>query len=533
MILGGVLTLFGGVILCNNSYASAEFSIDVSAAALQLTVPENVNIVLQPTSSAAVFDSRNLTFNVATNNPTGYVVTMSVPQTAMPHSSLASTTLPTLEFPTTEANFPANKWGYKTTGDYNPVALTNNDPAWNGEGATNGTDHIITLAAKVDGAQPAGVYTNTLTFNAVANPNLPKDTIVFNANDVNATGTMTNQTVYQGSSITLSQNTFVLEGYTFEGWNTAADGSGTTYVDGASYTPDPNAATTKTVNLYAQWEQIPAVGSVKRAFLDEGKSKVTINGSKYYKIQDMTTAICDLIDEDEDGQLVDERDGTIYNIGKSIDGRCWMLDNLALDIANATVQANLSSTNTNASGESIGHLINGGGTTSDQYAIHGVAYWGRYDYYSDPLIYADLKNSVNTSDPFEVARTWKFGIYYNYCAASAGSYCWGNGESAQSQNKGDATEDICPAGWRMATSSEWQNLGTVSSSQTRIILHMPATGYYQNRIIDPQFGFSWESTASPSASNMNNYAFHYSSTSGNHVNSSIRRMGLSVRCIAK
>lgn len=194
LISCGALAL--GTAIYNNIYAeSAEFSIDVSAAALQLTVPENVNIVLQPTSSAAVFDSRNLTFNVATNNPTGYTVTMSVPQTAMPHSSLASTTLPTLESSTTEANFPANKWGYKTTGNYTPVALTNTDPAWNGEGTTNGTDHIITLAAKVDGVQPAGIYTNTLTFNVVANPNLPKDTIVFNANDVNATGTMANQTV--------------------------------------------------------------------------------------------------------------------------------------------------------------------------------------------------------------------------------------------------------------------------------------------------------------------------------------------------
>ena len=34
---------------------SADFSIEVGAATLQLTVPQNIDIELQPTSSAAVF----------------------------------------------------------------------------------------------------------------------------------------------------------------------------------------------------------------------------------------------------------------------------------------------------------------------------------------------------------------------------------------------------------------------------------------------------------------------------------------------
>jgi hypothetical protein len=42
-------------------------------------------------------------------------------------------------------------------------------------------------------------------------------------------------------ALTLQTNTGSLAktGYTFSGWNTAADGSGTSYAEGASYTATP------------------------------------------------------------------------------------------------------------------------------------------------------------------------------------------------------------------------------------------------------------------------------------------------------
>lgn len=55
LILGGLLALLWSF----SAFAEgADFSIDVGAASLQLTVPQNIDIELQPTSSAAVFDSR-------------------------------------------------------------------------------------------------------------------------------------------------------------------------------------------------------------------------------------------------------------------------------------------------------------------------------------------------------------------------------------------------------------------------------------------------------------------------------------------
>lgn len=66
--------------------------------------------------------------------------------------------------------------------------------------------------------------------------------------DVNGgTGTMEAQTVISGEAVTLTANAFTREGYKFTGWNTAADGSGTSYEDSASVTLDADTT------LYAQW----------------------------------------------------------------------------------------------------------------------------------------------------------------------------------------------------------------------------------------------------------------------------------------
>ena len=61
-------------------------------------------------------------------------------------------------------------------------------------------------------------------------------------------GTTVTQTVPYGESATLNTNSFTRTGYTFTGWNTKADGSGTAYGDGASISLSSN------MTLYAQWQ---------------------------------------------------------------------------------------------------------------------------------------------------------------------------------------------------------------------------------------------------------------------------------------
>lgn len=80
-------------------------------------------------------------------------------------------------------------------------------------------------------------------------------TVKFNANG--GTGSMSNQSYAYGVSQALTANAFTRTGYTFEGWNTKADGTGTSYTDNQSVS---NLSSTDgaTVTLYAQWEKLPA-----------------------------------------------------------------------------------------------------------------------------------------------------------------------------------------------------------------------------------------------------------------------------------
>ena len=69
--------------------------------------------------------------------------------------------------------------------------------------------------------------------------------VTYNANG--GSGSTAAQTKTYGVALTLRQNAFTRAGHTFSKWNTKADGSGTSYAAGGSYTA--NAA----VTLYAIW----------------------------------------------------------------------------------------------------------------------------------------------------------------------------------------------------------------------------------------------------------------------------------------
>ena len=76
--------------------------------------------------------------------------------------------------------------------------------------------------------------------------------ITFNANG--GSGTMADQKVDYNESKQLSGNVFVRNGYTFTGWNTQSNGSGTTYKDKATV---KNLSETNgdIITLYAKWQK--------------------------------------------------------------------------------------------------------------------------------------------------------------------------------------------------------------------------------------------------------------------------------------
>ena len=363
--------------------ASSTFSIDVSNAVLQLSVPSDASITLNPTSSAGDFGSTNLNIKVSTNNATGYRLSMSVPTTDLTHSTNTGSNAPvisTLTSSAPESTFPTNAWGYKVVGDnYNPILLNNTPSSWEADGPTNETTHIMTLAAKVDGAKAAGAYINTLTFQVVANPNSPKDTIIFNGNGADG-GTMGNQQVFQGEPTKLNVNTYTKSGYAFNGWNTRADGLGTGYGDKDYYTaPATNTATA--VTLYAQWLEdskrvctancdsgnptyeagITIQRAYELAYTEHhlGMYEETEKGNGIYErvnswppdnepyknydvrfaMQDIdltynSVKVCDLVTVIGDQyQALDVRDNKLYYISKLADGKCWMTQNLDFNLS--------------------------------------------------------------------------------------------------------------------------------------------------------------------------------------------------------
>lgn len=87
----------------------------------------------------------------------------------------------------------------------------------------------------------------TVTASArVTIPALAPATITFNANG--GSGSVSAISTYVGVANTIPSNSLTRTGYTFNGWNTASDGSGTAYATGSTITPTGN------VTLYAQWK---------------------------------------------------------------------------------------------------------------------------------------------------------------------------------------------------------------------------------------------------------------------------------------
>ena len=127
------------------------------------------------------------------------------------------------------------------------------------------TAHEIPItAAKLHNAD--GTYTETATantgdvinyVNGVWCGEAPTElTVTFEANgsaEYPVKGTMTPQTVNAKTDTALNANSFTREGYNFLNWNTAADGTGDSYADGATVN------LTENTTLYAQWTQDPVI----------------------------------------------------------------------------------------------------------------------------------------------------------------------------------------------------------------------------------------------------------------------------------
>ena len=107
-------------------------------------------------------------------------------------------------------------------------------------GLTNGDTYFFKVAAvNKFGTGPSSLSSNKVT------PHISRAKVTFLPNG--GAGSMANEAQNYSVATDLRPNDFTLTGYTFTGWNTAANGSGVAYADNAPYAFTANAT------LYAQW----------------------------------------------------------------------------------------------------------------------------------------------------------------------------------------------------------------------------------------------------------------------------------------
>ena len=235
----------------------------------------------------------------------------------------------------------------------------------------------------------------------------------------------------------------------------------------------------------------------------------------------------------------DSRDEEPYCVSKLKDGNLWMLDNLRLDLTNSTPMAALTTSNTNATETSLTSLRSGNRAEGNQYADGAfVAAWDSEhiaNYYNRASVNAASKNTAVESYGL---GSGKAGVYYNYCAASAGSYCY-NSKAAPTDT--NATQDICPAGWRMPTGNTSGEYGALLTAYTnnetatdtgslQYALSTPLSGSFVNGSADYQSsrGYFWSSTRNDGSNMYLPWITKYRVSPQINI---YRGYGISVRCL--
>ena len=155
--------------------------------------------------------------------------------------------------------------------------------------------------------------------------------------------------------------------------------------------------------------------------------------------------------------LKDERDGNFYTVKKLADGNVWMTQNLALGKNEAMTL-----------------------TPTDS------------DVASNFEIPASNEaNFTTTIDTKAVYIDNTYGGYYNYYTATVG-------EGGTAKTSGDVEHSICPKGWRLPTSTEFQTLynNYNSSALMQGVPNFTLSGFVSNGLVDAQGsdGQFWSST---------------------------------------
>ena len=338
---------------------------------------------------------------------------------------------------------------------------------------------------------------------------------------------------------------------------------------------------TNVVNFAAVANAIPA--TLYDAFAASGA--VMANG--YYKMQDMTSSICNAAEGESWLQLVDTRDNKLYWVAKLADGHCWMTQNLDFDIeANTILNSNTTDLNvaydsstgqyaeyndgyTESNGiiswtpqNTTKHSATGAGTNwTNSYNVAysldpGEWYWDGDDSTTACDFLTDATCSDESIDHFSRSpysgngTHGSVGNYYNWSAAIASDGSSSLSSSTYNNITLNPQNSICPKGWRLPTisnvpyttvnsTSEFGRLNQLynggGSTDPKLIsapLWFVRSGYVNNgSLYGPGSGaYYWSSTV---VSSIRAYSLYFAATGVNPANRNFRYYGWSVRCVAR
>ncbi|MDO4508045.1 MAG: FISUMP domain-containing protein [Candidatus Saccharibacteria bacterium] len=232
-------------------------------------------------------------------------------------------------------------------------------------------------------------------------------------------------------------------------------------------------------------------------------------------IQDYTISQCQDEAADAPVSLLDVRDNSVYTV-RYIEGNCWMTQNLAL--SPGTV---LTSDDSN--------IVAGATYTVpaswDFKATEGYIYLANQEAINNSAISSGGVYSPDQINPVDT------GNYYNYCTATAGEICY---DATDSLTQNSATQDICPAGWRLPTYEEAVSLGGavtengINSASKFSPIYSGRVNYNDSLLYVGTMGNWWTSTAQDDTNRW--YMGYYNGnlrTTGYYN----RGYGTSVRCI--
>ena len=356
-------------------------------------------------------------------------------------------------------------------------------------------------------------------------------------------------------------------GYRFAN-NAAPSGDYGPFVDHSivSYSDGPVSKNVSTIGLGTKVDYSIPAGLYQMKFNFEVIPTITQN-----YMQNLDSSVCKSVPT----VVIDQRDEQLYLIQRLSDGKCWMLDNLNLDLTNTTVVGKLSTTNTNANAAALTSLRTGNRGAGAQYANAGLTMsnWDDADAsYATPLVNKGGNCTTTSAYPCaydgsytnytklsalapgssfgeEKHSSGKVGMLYNYCAATAGSYCYDNSGTNAAPSNTNAQYDICPAGWKMPSADEFQGIcdATLGSNcdvtentptnndkiQSELAVNFAGFYYPMDVLAQRQgnSGYVWSSTWGRNVSAIPFSFVVYGNSVYTHNTGSERYIGQTVRCI--